>query len=1658
MALQFRKKSRQYLDKQPAEIRDNTPNSDEYFGVIDFPNYLGEGKNSFRIKPKPGSLLPNSRIDIEVLDRNGNPIYYEIPNYTQSDKSRLVSIYIYDGVDEDYETPTGTARVIIRGTSPDGRSIVWSRNVEVNTSLSSNSTLLFNSTSLPQGSVSSSVQTFVNISQTDGELRLTSQSSDVRYIKSIYGEDVSFEVEDSSLLNGEMVGGSIEIDFSSTTLFPRLGGGQSQPNIYTGSITEVVTNKILRVSAPITQSDARSNGSIHTYESSNAVSSTIRYYSTASNSTTQNQVAFANVTLTNVDPIVGRVHSVNTLIKSQGLPGAEFELISNNVVSNESTIEYSVPIPTEHLNDPKTIKIQFVNVDGFISPTEVIVNNIIFTGGNVYIGGNQSIVTGSLFISNAIGSGLEIGGHSSGFLKSVGYEGQTSASSGQGPGGFIIYSGSGGLQMGADVLQGVGLQFVGDNDDRHLIFTTHNGGLLDIKTDKFFIGTDSTQFISGSGGNIEISSSLFHLDPLNEVLVIGADAIIEADLSANNIRTPATIGGVQSTDLNASSSIKSDGFARFVSASIGGWDITTASIEGGNLIMKPDGTLQTKDYASDLKGWIITSANNGYAEFENIKIRGTLATTTFEKESVNAVGGQLYVANSTTLSGSYSSSLETTTSTGVTSSTTLPSQLGNNASDYLEYNSSDYSISSVDSGTEFTIASPIYADSDSATLHYSQSNSFSSQVRAYEVKSVQSAFSASLSNRNAITAGDGNFDIQNLTLINGGSINDFQNNTFTISEAGGNSIFQSGGTRVTGAFFSQWGGPYTIELNGDVFNQNITTTRTFYIYFSSASNQQVSTNQVTKNSGTWPDAIENDGEITFNDGAGSRTYDILEKASSTVLKIDTSSYAPNTSGSNVVATGAYSSSNSSAVTITAGTASSAEYFYTSVSPTSSRLIVGNVTGFAQDEILTVKKVSNTGFTTEYIQVVSSSRLNGGSDTDLSGILDVTRGYGNGTTGDTASLGDIASTAQSYEEGQVIVSTGKIGSGFIRLNANPNDTSTPYMDIVERTGSGLYDIELKARLGDLSGLANTDLVHGRSNPGFGLATDNVYLQGGIIATFGEIGGFGISSTTISSSNNNLILRDSGQITGSTVLIDGGKISGSGVTIDVEDFSLDSTNFKVTTNGDITASNALLDGGTIGGFELGSDIISSSNGSLILRANGHISASEVNLTGDITAELGRFDDISIVGTIAQQNYDSEYLLETWVTSSTIIDTTYAYGGSNAVSIDTVGSSFANGAWTWTVGSGSNATNWSSTYYTASRYLTSVHSGEVTSRPPTFKRWVDIKGGATGFNSSGTPIGYPEEYGSTDSAVESVLFDIPNSGGIVNSFWIRSQTIDVGNLVYSGNINGLILQTAIKFGPAFGGFGPTLRVHILKNDNSVLKQIDFTSRNGQEWIPVTVPLTDALIDTTSTSVNIISQFKIKFEWYIQDTGAGGGTALNYIRFGEVRVIKTPSVEGLLLKGVQFPNSSLSPIRDGTAHYGDLVPGKDNTFDLGSVQTPTNGIPNRRWDDIYATNGTIQTSDETQKTNITSSDLGLSFVNELRPVSYRWVGKSRTHYGLIAQEVSSSLSVFGKTTHDFAGITTGSLMGLRYSELISPMIKAIQELSDEVNQLKLELSQSKG
>ena len=132
-----------------------------------------------------------------------------------------------------------------------------------------------------------------------------------------------------------------------------------------------------------------------------------------------------------------------------------------------------------------------------------------------------------------------------------------------------------------------------------------------------------------------------------------------------------------------------------------------------------------------------------------------------------------------------------------------------------------------------------------------------------------------------------------------------------------------------------------------------------------------------------------------------------------------------------------------------------------------------------------------------------------------------------------------------------------------------------------------------------------------------------------------------------------------------------------------------------------------------------------------------------------------------------------------------------------------------------------------------------------------------------------------------------------------------------------------------------------------------------------------------------------------------------------------------------------------------GDFIPASNNSFTVGSS---SNRVA------VFYSNAALNTSDKTLKNTITTSDLGLDFINKLKPVSYKWnqkegeISDTKTHYGLIAQDVEEVITSSGKTLNDFGGVDKPDegQMSLAYSELISPLIKAVQELSSKVAALE--------
>ena len=99
---------------------------------------------------------------------------------------------------------------------------------------------------------------------------------------------------------------------------------------------------------------------------------------------------------------------------------------------------------------------------------------------------------------------------------------------------------------------------------------------------------------------------------------------------------------------------------------------------------------------------------------------------------------------------------------------------------------------------------------------------------------------------------------------------------------------------------------------------------------------------------------------------------------------------------------------------------------------------------------------------------------------------------------------------------------------------------------------------------------------------------------------------------------------------------------------------------------------------------------------------------------------------------------------------------------------------------------------------------------------------------------------------------------------------------------------------------------------------------------------------------------------------------------------------------------------LAENTVHIqkGQLVrPGVDNLYDLGAASF--------RWDDVFATNGTINTSDEREKRDIAAIPANvLDAWAAVNWIQFRWKSGTRTHTGVIAQQVIAALDVCGPGT----------------------------------------------
>jgi len=188
------------------------------------------------------------------------------------------------------------------------------------------------------------------------------------------------------------------------------------------------------------------------------------------------------------------------------------------------------------------------------------------------------------------------------------------------------------------------------------------------------------------------------------------------------------------------------------------------------------------------------------------------------------------------------------------------------------------------------------------------------------------------------------------------------------------------------------------------------------------------------------------------------------------------------------------------------------------------------------------------------------------------------------------------------------------------------------------------------------------------------------------------------------------------------------------------------------------------------------------------------------------------------------------------------------------------------------------------------------------------------------------------------------------------------------------------------------------------------------------------------------------------------GGAESTTYIDIGQSSSFflrPNGSGSGLLLSA------------NGTSYIrSNFNPNLNNTYGLGSSVY--------KWTDVWAVDGTINTSDITLKTDVEETTLGLDFIDTLTPIEFKWSdGGVRTHLGFSAQDVKQKLIDAKGATQNYAMYVQGSYdtqndvvdeegnlveeipegfetYGLRPQELIPVLVKAIQELKDRVEALE--------
>lgn len=302
---------------------------------------------------------------------------------------------------------------------------------------------------------------------------------------------------------------------------------------------------------------------------------------------------------------------------------------------------------------------------------------------------------------------------------------------------------------------------------------------------------------------------------------------------------------------------------------------------------------------------------------------------------------------------------------------------------------------------------------------------------------------------------------------------------------------------------------------------------------------------------------------------------------------------------------------------------------------------------------------------------------------------------------------------------------------------------------------------------------------------------------------------------------------------------------------------------------------------------------------------------------------------------------------------------------------------------------------------------------------------------------------------SITASQLIEAPQlKGTTITGTTIKGTTINGTTAVMSGNMTS---NTLLVNGNA----------NLCKTGGTVyVYPQDSTDAGGE------IRLVDAGITTWTAltqSVNI-DNYKDNFRVYMYDS-SGTYHAMTYTRSG------TLSVEALTVGGVSIKSNTLTTAGMSCYFtYNDEEPARHfRPPNTGLVRL---GTPNYRWSEVWCTLSSINsTSDERLKYIDGEIDKSEELIRAIHPIQYRFKDgdSGRTHYGFGSQTFKDDLINVGLNPNQIAaflcdvteeakenGVTLESatedekIYGLRYGELIAPLVSVVQKLLNRVDELE--------